>query len=288
MSDPASRREAPAVTAVKWRDLGVRALAAAVMVPLALLLIWAGGWWFMAAIAGCGLLMAHEWCRMVHGGSLPQLVLHAVAALLAAGAGAGLASGEVVALGLAAIWGASALLAWKAGPVTGWALAGVPYVSLPILALGLLRQGEAGLTAVLLVMLAVWIADIGAYFAGRIIGGPKLAPVISPNKTWAGLGGAVVGAMAAALAVWLIAHLPNPLMALVLGALIGFFEQLGDLFESAAKRHFGLKDTGNLIPGHGGLLDRVDGLIAASIIAGGIGAVHAGGTSMMAQGLLQW
>ncbi len=288
MSDPVSRREAPAVTAVKWRDLGIRTLAAAVMVPLALVLIWAGGWWFIAAIAGCGLLMAHEWCRMVHGGSVPQLVLHGVAVILAAAAGAILVSGEVLALGLMAIWGASVLLAWKSGAMTGWGLAGVPYVALPILMLGLLRHGEAGLTAVLLVMLPVWIADIGAYFAGRIIGGPKLAPVISPNKTWAGLGGAVVSAMATALAVWLIAGLPNPSMALLLGALIGFFEQMGDLFESAAKRHFGLKDAGNLIPGHGGILDRVDGLIAASIVAGVIGVLHAGSASMMAQGLLQW
>ncbi len=288
MSDPASRGEARAVTTVKWRDLGVRALAAAVMVPLALLLIWAGGMWFLAGIAGCGLLMSFEWCRMVHHASLPQLALHAVAVILAAAAGASLLSGEVLAIALAAIWVASVLLAWRAGPVTGWALAGVPYVALPILMLGLLRQGEAGLTAVLLVMLPVWIADIGAYFAGRIIGGPKLAPKISPNKTWAGLAGAVVSAMVTALVVWLVAHLPHPVMALVLGALIGLFEQLGDLFESAAKRHFGLKDSGHLIPGHGGLLDRVDGLIAASVLAGLIGAVHAGGPSMMAQGLLQW
>ena len=288
MSDPVSRRDAPAVTAVKWRDLGVRALAAAVMVPLALVVIWAGGWWFTAAIAACGLVMAHEWCRMVHGGSVPQLVLHGVAVILAAGAGASLVSDGALAMGLGLIWAVSARFARKAGPVTGWALGGVPYVALPILALGLLRHGEAGLTAVLFVMLPVWVADIGAYFAGRIIGGPKLAPKISPNKTWAGLGGAVVSAMATALAVWLIAGLPNPVVALVLGALIGCFEQLGDLFESAAKRHFGLKDSGALIPGHGGLLDRVDGLIAASILAGVIGALHAGGTSMMAQGLLQW
>jgi phosphatidate cytidylyltransferase len=188
---------------------------------------------------------------------------------------------------LAFLWGISIVAAWRAGRLTRWGLAGVPYVALPILALGLLRQGNWGLVAVLWLMATVWAADIGAFFAGRIIGGPKLAPRISPKKTWAGLAGAVAGAMLSSLAVWLAAGLGNTGLALSLGALTGVIEQVGDLFESAAKRRFGLKDSGDLIPGHGGILDRVDGLVAAAVVAGLVGAAHAG-SGAVAEGLLKW
>ena len=287
MSDPAPTGEARSAAASRWRDLGVRSLTAAVLIPLVILVTWAGGLWFAALIGAGGLLMAHEWCRMVHGGALAQLALHGGAGLLAAGMATGLVTWPVLIAGLALAWAASLVLAWRTGGLSRWVVTGVAYVALPVVALGLLRQGEAGLTAVLWVMLSVWAADIGAYFAGRIIGGPKLAPKISPNKTWAGLGGAMGGAMLASLAVWLTTGLANPAMALVLGGLVGLFEQMGDLFESAAKRRFGRKDSGTLIPGHGGILDRVDGLVAASVLAAVIGAVHAGVTST-AQGLLQW
>ncbi len=287
MTDPASMDEAAAAVASKWRDLGVRSLAAAVMIPLALLVIWAGGLWFVAAIAAMGLMMSYEWCRMVHGGAMPQRILHAAAVVVVAAAAAGLLTWRFVPGALVFVWGASVVAAWRAGGLTRWALAGVPYVALPILALGLLRQGEWGLTAVLWIMAAVWAADIGAFFAGRIIGGPKLAPSISPKKTWAGLGGAVVAAILASLAVWWAAGLANTAVAMLLGAFVGFIEQMGDLFESAAKRRFGLKDSGNLIPGHGGILDRVDGLVAAAIMAGLIGAAHAG-SGAVAEGLLRW
>ena len=287
MSGPASTDEARSVAASRWRDLGVRSATAAVMIPLAILVTWAGGPLFVAVIACGGVVMAYEWCRMVHAGAPIQLLLHGATALLAAGAGAGLVPWPVLILGLSAGWVASLAMAASAGGLSRWAMAGLPYVALPVLALGLLRQGDVGLLAVVWVLLSVWTADTGAYFAGRIIGGPKLAPEISPKKTWAGLGGAVGGAMLASLTVWLTAGLASPGMALVLGGVVGFFEQMGDLFESAAKRRFGRKDSGTLIPGHGGILDRVDGLIAASVLAAVIGAVHAGVTST-AQGLLQW
>jgi phosphatidate cytidylyltransferase len=271
-----------------WRDLGVRALAALTMIPVALAAVWAGGAWFQLLLAAGGVVMAYEWCRMVHGGSPLQLALHGSAALLAAALPLAMAASHWLLAGLGLLWLVSLALAWRNGEKgSGWALAGLPYVALPVLALGLLRLGEAGFAAVLWVMLAVWAADTGAYFAGRTIGGPKLAPRISPKKTWAGLAGAIGGAMLAGLAVWLAFGLARPAMALVLGGLLGLVEQLGDLFESAAKRHFGLKDSGHLIPGHGGLLDRVDGLVAASLTAGLIGVLRAGADAP-AIGLLSW
>ncbi len=151
-----------------------------------------------------------------------------------------------------------------------WRIGGLFYVTIPCAALIWLRDvhfedtPDAGRWLVLFVVLTVWATDIGAYFAGRQIGGPKLAPVISPNKTWAGLGG---GVLAAAVAGG-IAHSFSPypqsiFICILLGALLAVLGQTGDLFESWVKRHVGVKDSGTLIPGHGGLLDRVDGLTLA-------------------------
>jgi phosphatidate cytidylyltransferase len=147
-------------------------------------------------------------------------------------------------------------------------LAGLAYVAAPAASLVWLRQvqlpgqPQAGAALVLYVLLVVCATDIGAFFAGRRIGGPKLAPVISPNKTWAGLGG---GMVAAAIAGGLCANVtpypPSWIAAMDMGIVIALVSQGGDLFESWLKRRVGAKDSGTLIPGHGGLLDRVDGLI---------------------------
>lgn len=149
-----------------------------------------------------------------------------------------------------------------------WRLAGLFYVTIPCASIIWLREvrfvsiPDAGLYLVLFVVLIVAVTDIGAYFTGRKFGGPKLAPVISPNKTWAGLGGGV----AAAAITGGIAHVfapypPTFLSSILWGAVIALLAQGGDLFESWIKRRVGAKDSGSLIPGHGGLLDRVDGLI---------------------------
>ncbi|MDX2073914.1 MAG: phosphatidate cytidylyltransferase [Alphaproteobacteria bacterium] len=143
-----------------------------------------------------------------------------------------------------------------------WRMAGLVYVAIPCACLLWLRREADGASLVLTLFLIVWATDIGAYFAGRLIGGPKLAPAISPNKTWAGLGG---GALAAAL-VAAIATSFSPVPsgvgnAIVLGLALAVLGQAGDLFESWLKRRADVKDSGTLIPGHGGLLDRVDGLI---------------------------
>ncbi len=151
-----------------------------------------------------------------------------------------------------------------------WQLIGIAYIAIPCASLIWLRDVQlaagvhAGFTLVLFVLLAVAATDIGAYFAGKHVGGPKLAPAISPNKTWAGLGGgigsaAVIGGICAAF-------MPFPetiLGGIVLGALLAIVSQAGDLFESWTKRRAGVKDSGTLIPGHGGLLDRIDGYMFA-------------------------
>ena len=147
-------------------------------------------------------------------------------------------------------------------------VAGFAYTGLAVLALASLRaMPGAGRAAMIFLLAVVWSSDVGAYLAGRLLGGPRLAPSISPGKTWSGAAGGLaaavlVGAAAAALG-W--GHLGLVMLA---AGILGVTAQIGDLLESAVKRHFGVKDSGRLIPGHGGLLDRLDGLMAASLVAG--------------------
>lgn len=170
-----------------------------------------------------------------------------------------------------------------------WMIIGIPYIVLPLIALITLRSDPVyGLTAIILIFACVWTADTLAYFAGRTFGGPKLMPSVSPNKTWSGFFGAVFGGLLAAVLVFKFSGLNNLPIAALLGAAIGGLEQGGDLFESAAKRKFGIKDSGSIIPGHGGVLDRVDGLIAAAVAAWLFGTVRSGSWETAASGLLNW
>jgi phosphatidate cytidylyltransferase len=136
------------------------------------------------------------------------------------------------------------------------------------------------------VMLIVWVTDIGGYFAGRGIGGPKLWPRVSPKKTWAG----AIGGFAASLAVaagFAACGFGKILPMLLLGAVLSVASQLGDLFESAVKRRFGVKDSSHIIPGHGGLLDRLDGFVAAVVVAAIFGLLR-GGADGVGRGLMVW
>ncbi len=149
----------------------------------------------------------------------------------------------------------------------GWKWLGLAYVALPCLSMIWLRSvqfeenPEAGRHIVMYLLLVVWSTDIGAYFAGRAIGGPKLAPAISPNKTWAGLAGGVAAAMLVGGFCSFFSPYPRSFVsAMVIGGLLAVVAQGGDLFESWIKRRAGVKDSGTLIPGHGGILDRIDGL----------------------------
>jgi phosphatidate cytidylyltransferase len=279
-------------------NLMVRVGAAAVMVPTVLFITWRGGVWFNLFIAGLGVLMALEWTKIVHASARWQQVLHILAALTAVGSVYSAAPGLAV-LVIAAIWIASMICKSSDNGIT-WPLLGVPYIAAPLMALVWLRgwldlqavrpahdMPDLGLVAVLTLFAAVWSADSLAYFAGRGLGGPKLWPSVSPNKTWAGFWGAVVGGLLGAVVVFWLAGAGSLLAGALLGAAIGGLEQGGDLLESAVKRKFDVKDSGSIIPGHGGVLDRVDGLIAASVAAWIFGAWRAGWFNA-AVGFVSW
>ncbi len=150
-----------------------------------------------------------------------------------------------------------------------WASAGAVYSLAPAIALALIRDGQSGLILIFLLFAIVWATDIGAYFAGRSIGGPKLAPAISPKKTWSGFFGGLISAIIVALLLLnYFGFLGVSMSILVAGTVAGILSvlsQLGDLFESWIKRRFDVKDSGQLIPGHGGIMDRVDGLVVAAV-----------------------
>jgi len=271
----------------KWQDLGIRTLSAAVLMPVVLVDIWLGGAWYEIFVLLIGVLIAREWVRLAHEDSDLQLALH-VLAVLAAGV-LPFGPGFLAALGLVAIvWAISMALSIAAGRNAGWAYLGVPYAAAATTALMVLgADPRFGSLAVVWLLAVVWAADSLAYFAGRTIGGPKLAPVLSPKKTWAGLGGAVAGGILAGIIVGAAAGLGSlPVLGLI-GGLLAAIGQAGDLFKSALKRFYGVKDAGRLIPGHGGVLDRVDGLVAAAMAGAVIGGLHSGLTAA-GTGLLNW
>lgn len=169
-----------------------------------------------------------------------------------------------------------------------WIAGGVIYAGSFLAAMLLLRGDPSlGLTVVIWLFALIWAADIAAYFAGRALGGPKLWPAVSPNKTWSGAIGGLVGGLSAGIAVVLLAGLTLRPVHLLVMLVVVIAAQLGDLLESAIKRRFGVKDSGQLIPGHGGVMDRCDSLVTAATTALGIGLVRAG-MNAPAQGLLLW
>jgi phosphatidate cytidylyltransferase len=270
----------------KWTDLGVRSVSAIVLVPAVLLDIWLGGIWFALFMAFLGLLMAHEWINIVHDRSSSQFALHSAAVLCAAFLPAEI--GVLPTISIISILTIGGIVAnhFSGRGNSAFAHLGIAYVAFPVLALVLLRQhGAWGVHAIMWLMLVVWATDSFAYFAGRIFGGPKLAPTLSPKKTWAGLLGGMAGA-ALISSIYAAFNLPGWLALAIVAACLAVVAQLGDIFESAMKRHFDVKDSGTLIPGHGGVLDRVDGLVAAGVVAAIIGfARHSSG---LAEGLLIW
>lgn len=257
-------------------------LSAAILAPAALACLWFAAlpWTVLIALAAAGLGV--EWVHLCGRRALAAPAAAIPAALLLAGATAALGRAGLALAVLAA--GAALVLAWpRPEPRAARLAAGIPYVGLATVALIWLRRGGAvGRVDVLFLVLIVWASDIGAFLVGRWLGGPKLAPRISPAKTWAGAAGGLLAAMAAGLAVARLgqSHLGAPAAlwhtALVAGGL-GLMAQAGDLFESGLKRRFGVKDSSRLIPGHGGLLDRLDGMLAAAPMAALLALVPAPG-----------
>ncbi len=251
-------------------DIGPRAASALVMAPVAVFAVWLGGLWTAAVIGLACALLAAEWARMSAPTAWRGVLLAvagAVLAALAATYAVGLASGLVVMVAGAATGG---LVAWRLGRSPTDAAYGVLYIGWPAVLFLWLRDGTSaeGFYWVTLTFAVTWSADIAAFLTGSLLRGPKLWPRFSPNKTWSGfLGGLAAGTLAGALMTALPGQGTD---SVVIGALLGLAggaaAMAGDLWESALKRRFGVKDAGAIIPGHGGLLDRVDGLMFAIVV----------------------
>jgi phosphatidate cytidylyltransferase len=273
----------PAQPARRSSELPARVAAGLVMMALALGAVWAGTVWFalfwLIALAAVN----WEWQGLVGGEGQAARVGVGGGALVIAAVLA--TSGETQWAILAALLGA-ALVAFVVAPRNPWPAGGILYAAAPLIALTVLRSSEEfGAQAILWLFALVWGVDVMAYFGGRLIGGPKLWPRVSPGKTWSGF---AVGVVCGAALGTLLAPAGGSKSALfALGLIGGAVAQGGDLFESAVKRRFGAKDSSHLIPGHGGLMDRLDGFIAAATFAALVGAAR-GGLAHAAKGLLLW
>lgn len=265
-------------------NLLLRVVASLVMAPLAIAMAYAGGWFWNALVTVAAIGLYAEWLAVIGVRNLP-LLLSGVLVLL----GAAWVESEhftaanasiVVALGVA-------VAATFSRERRGWAVAGIGYALAASIASSVVRRDPAsGFTALMLVLLVVWATDIGGYFAGRLIGGPKLWPQVSPKKTWAGAIGGFVASLAVA-AGFAASGFGKTTPLLLLAAGLSVAAQLGDLFESAVKRRFGVKDSSHIIPGHGGLMDRLDGFVAAIVLAAIFGFLR-GGADGVGHGLMVW
>lgn len=274
-------------------ELALRVLSAVVLAGVTVGALWAGGWIFAALAAVAAVLILREWMAM----SGPFTFRAAPWALMAFLAVTVMMAREepLQSLGFSALVAGALMLARVTEPRVAWLSLGVLYAGVPAIAVVALRGPDTlsfastGAVAVIFVLAIVWATDTAAYFSGRLIGGPKLAPRFSPKKTWSGaIGGAVAGVIAGCLVATLAGFGVGFGLALV-ALLLSVVGQVGDLAESAMKRHFGVKDSGILIPGHGGIMDRVDGLVAALAvaIAIGLGRNWLAGVGI-ADGLLIW
>jgi phosphatidate cytidylyltransferase len=257
-------------------DLPTRFVMGVVMIALALVSIYFGGWLFRLLVFAGASAMLIEWADMHRvrriwafiGIPMLAVLLLVVTEMLfpaaledefISAASFDLSwQGFAVATGLALLLGLVSRRPTMAG--------GFLYIAVP--AFALLVLSWAWFAIILWVMIVTWSTDIFAYFAGRSIGGPKLAPRISPNKTWAGLAGGAVGAAVLGAATAYVFDLGSPF--LQLGGLMGVIAQAGDLYESWLKRRAGVKDSGTLLPGHGGALDRLDGLLPVAVVTLGL------------------
>jgi phosphatidate cytidylyltransferase len=280
--------------AAATRNLALRAASAAVLAPIVVAVAYLGGWYFvvLCGLGAGGILW--EWTRLVTGRSDPRILAAGAAALLTAlafvGIGDGGAAVIAVALGaaLAGFVAANGPVGLSATDRRLWAAGGVLYSGVAFLGPTLLRRDpELGFLAFVFLAATVWATDIFAYAVGRLVGGPLLWPQVSPNKTWSGAVGGLAGGVAAGTLVAYASGIGSLAVPGTAALLLSAMAQAGDLFESAVKRRFGVKDASGLIPGHGGLMDRLDGFLVAASVALLIGILHQG-TDAPARGLLVW
>jgi len=267
-------------------NLLLRVLAALVLAPLTIAIAYVGGWPWLWLVTAAAVVLYYEWQTIVGVWRNKFIMAAGIAALGIAGPWLMLGDIRAVAGVLGAGCVVLVLLTMRQ-PNAIWIVTGFLYAAAAFVGAVLVRADAAhGFVALIFVLLVVWAADIGGYFAGRGIGGPKLWPRVSPKKTWAG----AIGGLVASLLVgagFAVAGQGNMATLLALAAVLSVVSQLGDLFESAIKRRFGVKDSSQIIPGHGGLLDRLDGFVAAIALAALIGAFR-GGVDGAGRGLMVW
>ena len=269
----------------RWSDLGPRLGSAAVLIAVTVGALYLGGYVFAAAVSIVFALAYREWETMVSRAPLTPAGMVLIALVAVSGVAFPL-------FGVAGTLGAIALACVIALAIRGegmwWRVLGLCIYGVIIVSALILRgNSEAGILASIYLGTVVWMTDSAAFFAGRQIGGEKLAPEISPSKTWSGaLGGLALGT-GAGLIVWLVVTDSPWWIGLLIAASISVLGQAGDLAESAIKRHFRIKDSGDIIPGHGGLMDRMDSLTFGVLLVLLIGALHMG-FGAVAEGLLYW
>lgn len=265
-------------------NLYMRVVAALVLAPLTIVIAWLGGWIWACVVIAAAALLYFEWLMIVGVSGNRFAAAAGIVALALAGVCLMLRRADVaVAVIVAGILFAAAMTNGK----RGWVASGLVYAAAALVATILVRRDvDLGFVALMFVLLVVWVTDIGGYFAGRGIGGPKLWPRVSPKKTWAGAFGGLVLALVIALGFALFGF-GRTVPLLLLGAVLSVVSQLGDLFESAVKRRFDVKDSSHIIPGHGGLMDRLDGFVAAIVFAALVGFMR-GGLDGIGRGFMVW
>ena len=265
-------------------NLLLRIAASLVLAPFAILVAYAGGWLWAALVTAATIGLYVEWLTVISARK-PRLVVLGVLILLGVG---WIEAGHTTAAALVAVVVTGILaIAVFAPDRRIWAVAGLLYaLAASIASIAVRLDLVWGFAALMLVLLVVWATDIGGYFAGRLIGGPKLWPQVSPKKTWAGAAGGFVASLAVATGFVMLGF-GKTIPTLALGAVLSVASQLGDLFESAVKRRFGVKDSSHIIPGHGGLMDRLDGFVAAVVLAALFGFLR-GGADGIGRGLMVW
>jgi phosphatidate cytidylyltransferase len=260
-----------------------RVVSAVVLGLAALAVTWLGGWPFLVFWTLAAAAIGWEWVGLV--GARPRASVLSIGGTTLGIAAILLGTGLIATPIAALVVGAALVLAMDASVHRGWTAFGVFYAAAAFIPVVLLRADELGLVAVIWLFAVVWSTDVAAFYCGRALGGPLLAPAVSPKKTWSGaVGGAIAAIVAGCAVVYATDAALSPAHVLVALA-VSIASQAGDLFESAMKRRFHVKDASQLIPGHGGVMDRLDGFVAAATVALAIGVARGGGS---ATGLLSW